>query len=432
MTYSESIDYLYNSLPVFQREGASAYKPGLDTSIALDNLFGNPHQKYPTIHIAGTNGKGSTAHTLAAVLQSAGYKVGLYTSPHLFDFRERIRVNGEKISHEEVVSFVERWLEYHNKNEYKDLTPSFFELTSTMAFEYFAKEKVDVAVIETGLGGRLDSTNIITPVLSVITNISLDHISLLGDTYEKIAYEKAGIIKPGVPVVIGEWQDEIEHVFEEKGRECGSEVMYASPVVGKAGEDGIHYSATHFGEFIGELTGEYQIKNTATVLTALQVLSKAGFKITTEAVKKGFGNVTGLTHLMGRWMTIAERPKTVIDTGHNEGGWKYITDQLSRRTEGTVHLIIGFAADKDISAVLRLIAEVPVSMKIYFSSPSVKRGLDAYALATKAAGMGLTGEIMPDVNVALQSARQMANKESDMILIAGSNFLVADLKEKLE
>ncbi|MCM1138810.1 MAG: bifunctional folylpolyglutamate synthase/dihydrofolate synthase [Duncaniella sp.] len=431
MTYSESIDYLYNSLPVFQREGASAYKPGLSTSIALDNLFGNPHRNYPTIHIAGTNGKGSTAHTLAAVLQSAGYKVGLYTSPHLFDFRERIRVNGEKIPHEKVVSFVVRWLGYHSDSRYRELSPSFFELTSTMAFEYFARQNVDVAVIETGLGGRLDSTNIITPVLSVITNISLDHTSLLGNSLEKIAYEKAGIIKPGVPVVIGERQEEIAHIFEEKGNECRSDVIFATACTGEFREDGIYYTATQYGDFTGELKGDYQIKNTATVLESLRELKKIGFKIPSAAVKNGFGNVTGLTHLMGRWMTIANHPKVVIDTGHNEGGWRYITEQLGRRDTGTVHLIIGFAADKDIAAVLHLIADLPISFKLYFSSPSVKRGLNAYQLATLAAVLGLTGEIIPDVNEALESARRHATNEDDMILVAGSNFLIADLREAM-
>ena len=241
MTYQQSIDYLYNSLPVFQKVGASAYKPGLGTSVALDDLFGNPHRKYPTVHIAGTNGKGSTAHTLAAVLQSAGYKVGLYTSPHLFDFRERIRVNGEKISHEAVVSFVERWFEKSRIAPYNVLSPSFFELTSTMAFEYFADENVDVAIIETGLGGRLDSTNIIMPVLSVITNISLDHTSLLGNTIREIAYEKAGIIKHGVPVVIGEWQKETEQVYADKAEEEEAELIYATPGEAEITPGGISY-----------------------------------------------------------------------------------------------------------------------------------------------------------------------------------------------
>ncbi len=429
MEYQEAIDYLYNSLPVFQRVGAAAYKPGLGTSIALDNIFGNPHKKYPAVHIAGTNGKGSTAHTLAAVLQSAGYKTGLYTSPHLFDFRERIRVNGEKISKEAVVSFVERWMKIHEKPDYESLSPSFFELTSTMAFEYFADCGVDVAIIETGLGGRLDSTNIITPVLSVITNISLDHTSLLGDTLEKIAFEKAGIIKPGVPVVIGERQSETAPVFEAKAKEVGAPLTYAGPVSGCHTEDGIIYTGTRYGDIKGELTGDYQIKNTATVLEALKVLDEIGFEIEPENVRCGFANVTGLTHLMGRWTTIGHDPLTVCDTGHNAGGWEYITSQLNKYKGGTVHLIIGFAADKDISPVLEMISRLAVPVKLYFSSPSVKRGLDAERLAETAARHGLEGKVIPDVNVALKTAVVDANATGDMILIAGSNFLIADLKE---
>lgn len=428
MTYQQAIDYLYNSLPVFQKVGASAYKPGLGTSLALDDLFGNPHRKYPTVHIAGTNGKGSTAHTLAAVLQSAGYKVGLYTSPHLFDFRERIRVNGEKISHEAVVSFVERWFEKSRIAPYNVLSPSFFELTSTMAFEYFADENVDVAIIETGLGGRLDSTNIIMPVLSVITNISLDHTSLLGNTIREIAFEKAGIIKHGVPVVIGEWQKETEQVYADKVEEEEAELIYATPVEAEITPGGISYHSTLYGDFTGELKGEYQIKNTATVLAALSVLAKRGFEITPKAVHEGFANVTRLTHLMGRWHTLSGHPLTVCDTGHNAGGWQYITDQLNSYTSGRVHLIIGFAADKDITPVLTMIASLTVPVNLYFSSPSVKRGLDADSLSKKAASVGLRGEVVADVNDALALARERADVDNDMILIAGSNFLIADLK----
>ncbi|MDE7145837.1 MAG: bifunctional folylpolyglutamate synthase/dihydrofolate synthase [Duncaniella sp.] len=428
MEYQEAIDYLYNSLPVFQRIGAAAYKPGLGTSLALDNMFGNPHRRYPSIHVAGTNGKGSTAHTLAAVLQSAGYRTGLYTSPHLFDFRERIRVNGEMITREAVVSFVERWLELHSLEENAGLTPSFFELTSTMAFEYFAECGVDVAVIETGLGGRLDSTNIITPVLSVITNISLDHTSLLGDTLEKIAYEKAGIIKSGVLVVIGEWQRDTTPVFEKKAEECGAQLVYAPPVSGEHTGDHILYTATEYGEISGELAGDYQIKNTATVLAAVRELRKMSFEIGDEAVRTGFANVTGLTGLMGRWMKIGENPLTVCDTGHNAGGWEYIVRQLDKRTSGTVHLIIGFAADKEISIVLDMIKRLEVPVKLYFAAPSVKRGLEAEKLAAAAAEHGLAGIATPDVNQALEVARQNADPSDDMIFIGGSNFLIADLK----
>ncbi|MBD5266493.1 MAG: bifunctional folylpolyglutamate synthase/dihydrofolate synthase [Bacteroides sp.] len=421
MTYQEAIEFLYNSLPVFQREGATAYKPGLATSIALDDIFGNPHRRYPTIHIAGTNGKGSTAHTLAAVLARAGYKVGLYTSPHIFDFRERIRVNGRKIAEEAVVDFVERWRGLHS-----GLTPSFFELTSTMAFEYFAREGVDVAVIETGLGGRLDSTNIITPVLSVITNISLDHTGLLGDTPEKIAFEKAGIIKPGVPVVIGETQPETAPVFRRKAAEEGAPIEFAAPVDGRITDAGIIYESTPYGRLSGELRGECQIKNTATILCALRRLENAGWHITPQAVAEGMANVCGDTGLMGRWTTLRTKPLTVCDTGHNIGGWDYIASQLSGKVGGRLHLIVGFVNDKDISAILRRISEIDAEKCLYFSAPSVARGLDADELARRAAEFGLTGRTVPDVNEAIAMATADCG-DDDMILIAGSNFLIADI-----
>lgn len=423
MTYQAAIEFLFNSLPVFQREGASAYKPGLGTSIALDDIFGNPHRKYATIHIAGTNGKGSTAHTLAAVLARAGYRTGLYTSPHIFDFRERIRVNGEKISEEAVVDFVTRW-----KGMDSALTPSFFELTSTMAFEYFADQKVDVAVIETGLGGRLDSTNIISPVLSIITNISHDHTNLLGDTLEKIAFEKAGIIKSGVPVVIGEVLPETEPVFRAKAEEVKAPIHIAAPVEAVIEDGGsILYPSTPFGTVKGELSGACQVKNTATILCALLRLRELGFNIPDEAVGTGFANVCEDTGLMGRWTVLRNKPLTVCDTGHNIGGWEYIASQLSSRKEGRVHLIVGFVNDKDISAILAKIASIGVDKRLYFSSPSVPRGLKAEALSCKAAEFGMEGEVIDDVNLALAKATAEAS-DNDLILIAGSNFLIADLK----
>ncbi|WP_297072811.1 folylpolyglutamate synthase/dihydrofolate synthase family protein [uncultured Duncaniella sp.] len=423
MTYQAAIEFLFNSLPVFQREGASAYKPGLGTSIALDDIFGNPHRKYATIHIAGTNGKGSTAHTLAAVLARAGYRTGLYTSPHIFDFRERIRVNGEKISEEAVVDFVTRW-----KGMDSALTPSFFELTSTMAFEYFADQNVDVAVIETGLGGRLDSTNIISPVLSIITNISHDHTNLLGDTLEKIAFEKAGIIKSGVPVVIGEVLPETEPVFRAKAEEVKAPIHIAAPVEAVIEDGGsILYPSTPFGAVKGELSGACQVKNTATILCALLRLRELGFNIQDEAVGTGFANVCEDTGLMGRWTVLRNKPLTVCDTGHNIGGWEYIASQLSSRKEGRVHLIVGFVNDKDISAILAKIASIGVDKRLYFSSPSVPRGLKAEALSCKAAEFGMEGEVIDDVNLALAKATAEAS-DNDLILIAGSNFLIADLK----
>lgn len=426
MTYQESIDFLYNSLPVFQREGASAYKPGLGTSVALDDLFGNPHREYACIHIAGTNGKGSTAHTLAAVLARAGYRTGLYTSPHIFDFRERIRVNGQKISHEAVVDFVERWMAVES-----DLTPSFFELTSTMAFEYFAREKVDVAVIETGLGGRLDSTNIITPVVSVITNISPDHTALLGESLEKIAFEKAGIIKTGVPAVIGERQPECMAVFEERAEAVGAPLKYAASLDGRREDGMMVYEHTPYGKIRGELSGDCQIRNAATVMETLGVLSGCGFAIPAESVRDGFAHVCKDTGLMGRWTTLRRDPLTICDTGHNIGGWEYIASQLSARKSGTLHLIMGFVNDKDISAILRKIAEIGGDKRLYFSAPSVPRGLNAEVLAAQAAEFGLNGPAIADVNEALATATAAATGTDDMILIAGSNFLIADLNLSL-
>lgn len=427
MDYEQAIDFLYTSLPVFQREGASAYKPGLQTSVALDDMFGNPHRRYPTVHIAGTNGKGSTAHTLAAVLGRAGYKVGLYTSPHIFDFRERIRVNGRKIPHEAVVDFVERWKGFGSQ-----LSPSFFELTSTMAFEYFAREGVDEAVIETGLGGRLDSTNIITPVLSVITNISLDHTALLGDTLGKIAFEKAGIIKAGVPAVVGERQEETDGVFTAKAEEVGAPLRFATPLEARSEGGMLVYPSTPFGELRGELTGECQVKNTATIVAALEELRRVGFVIPDSAVREGFANVCGDTGLMGRWTIVRKKPLTVCDTGHNIGGWEYIARQLSEWKSGRVHLIVGFVNDKDISAILRKIASIDADKRLYFAAPSVPRGLKADELAACAAEFGLSGVTIPDVNEALAVATADAAPD-DLILIAGSNFLIADLRlEEIE
>ncbi|MDE6186745.1 MAG: bifunctional folylpolyglutamate synthase/dihydrofolate synthase, partial [Duncaniella sp.] len=353
-----------------------------------------------------------------------GLKVGLYTSPHIFDFRERIRVNGCKIPQEAVVDFVERW---KSKALGSELYPSFFELTSTMAFEYFANEKVDVAVIETGLGGRLDSTNIISPCLSIITNISLDHTGLLGDTIEKIAYEKAGIIKPGVPVVIGERSPESEPVFISKAKEVSAPIYFADSVEGRVENGGIVYPSTPFGKIVGELSGECQIKNTATILCAIQRLIENGFAISSDAVREGFANVCGDTGLIGRWMTICKSPLTVCDTGHNIGGWEYIAHQLSSRESGKLHLIVGFVNDKDISAILQKISDIDADKMIYFSAPSVPRGLNAGELAEKAAEFGLSGMVVPDVNDALSLATQSAG-EDDLILVAGSNFLVADIR----
>ena len=418
--YNEAIEFLYTSMPMFQRVGASAYKPGLDTVKLLDEKFGNPHRRYKTIHIAGTNGKGSTAHTLAAILQSAGYRVGLYTSPHLVDFRERIRVNGAMISHEAVVDFVKRY-----RAMSLDCHPSFFELTMTMAFEYFAKENVDIAVIETGLGGRLDSTNIITPILSIITNISFDHTAFLGETLESIANEKAGIIKRSVPVVIGEAQGGVRDVFKQKATQQNSPIFFAEDNMTfknvETLNDGLLYRGTQYGDIVGGVMGDCQPKNAATILTALPLLEKCGIEISVEAVREGFANVGNITGLMGRWMTLQRNPHVVCDTGHNVGGWEYISRRL-HSVDGTLHMVIGFVNDKDVSHILEM---MPKSAKYYFTNASIERAMQASQLAEIASKCGLKGEVYHIVADAYNEALSKSSP-SDTIFVGGSTFVVAD------
>ena len=419
--YNDAIEFLYTSMPMFQRVGASAYKPGLDTVKLLDEKFGTPHKNYLTIHIAGTNGKGSTAHTLAAILQSAGYRVGLYTSPHLVDFRERIRVNGRMISRDAVVDFVNRY-----RAMSLECYPSFFELTMTMAFEYFAREKVDIAVIETGLGGRLDSTNIITPILSVITNISFDHTAFLGNTLESIASEKAGIIKPSVPVVIGEAQDSVREVFQQKADEQRAPIYFAEDVARfdtiEPLQDGLLYKNTPYGDIIGELMGDCQPKNAATILTALSLLAECGIKVSAQSVKDGFAHVGSLTGLMGRWMTLQRNPHVVCDTGHNVGGWQYLSRRL-KSIDGTLHMIIGFVNDKDVSHILEM---MPKTARYYLTNAQIERAMPVAQLAEIATECGLVGEQFPSVEDAYNAALANASTE-DTIFIGGSTFIVADL-----
>ncbi|MBO5225626.1 MAG: bifunctional folylpolyglutamate synthase/dihydrofolate synthase [Parabacteroides sp.] len=425
MTYEETLHYLYTSIPVFQHSGGSAYKPGLDTTITLDNHFGNPHKAYRTIHVAGTNGKGSVSHLLAAILRQSGYKVGLYTSPHLIDFRERIRVNGEMISKEYVIDFVER-----NRSFFEPLHPSFFELTSCLAFDYFRAQQVDFAVIEVGLGGRLDSTNIISPILSVITNISLDHVQFLGDTVEKIASEKAGIIKKGVPALIGEAENKnVAQVFIDKANQVGTSVSFAQKEnvlkaahlteVGKW-----DFDTTDYGKLSGELGGEVQIKNAATVLSATRLLKAAGVTIPSEAVREAFARVVELTGLMGRWQQIHTNPKVICDTGHNVGGWEYLKTQLERESDRHPHLfmVVGMVNDKDINGVLSL---MPKNAYYFFTQASIQRAMPANDFATLAANHGLKGEVCHSVPEAIKSALARAD-EKDMLFIGGSTFIVAD------
>lgn len=421
MTYRQTLDFLYTQIPMFQREGASAYKPGLERSLALVKAFGDPHKSFPAVHIAGTNGKGSTAHTVAAVLQSAGYKTGLYTSPHLVDFRERIRIDGEMIPEEAVINFTNRFREMNLSVE-----PSFFELTMTMAFEYFAREKVDVAVVEVGLGGRLDSTNIITPEVSVITNISLDHTALLGDTREAIASEKAGIIKPAVPVVIGEADGEVEEVFVKKARECAAPIFFADKSLPYRDAERLVdgrwlYAETRFGDVEGELAGDCQPRNAATVLATLDVLLSKGWNIPDGAVKRGFANVEQLTGLAGRWMKVGERPTVICDTGHNVGGWEYLSKRLASLAP-RLKMVIGFVSDKDVSHILEM---MPRDADYYFTQASIPRALPAEEVAAIAAGYGLRGSCHHSVAEAVEAAKSSASAD-DTVFIGGSTFVVGD------
>lgn len=421
MTYKEATEYLFNSVPMFQNVGGAAYKEGLYNTKVLDAHFGHPHRHYKTIHVGGTNGKGSCSHTLAAILQAAGYKTGLYTSPHLTDFRERIRVNGQMIPESEVVSFVE-----NERAFFEPLHPSFFELTTALAFKYFAEAKVDVAVIEVGMGGRLDCTNIIEPDLSVITNISFDHTQFLGHTLAAIAGEKAGIIKTNTPVVVGETTDETRDVFLHKAMEMNSSIRFAEEeheICSSRMENGFRiYKTLHWNEIKGELGGLCQGKNTATILAAVDELQKAGYAIRPENVCMGFENVCELTGLRGRWQQTGTSPLVVCDTGHNTGGIAYIAAQLLNLNARQLHVIIGMVNDKDIRGVLRLL---PQSATYYFTKASVKRALDEHKLQELAREEGLEGSAWENVACAWKAARQNAKAE-DAIFIGGSTFIVAD------
>ena len=407
MDYQNTLTYLYNSVPMFQQIGGSAYKEGLENTRTLDEHLVHPHRSFRSIHVGGTNGKGSCSHTLAAILQEAGYRVGLYTSPHLIDFRERIRINGQPISEEYVVRFVE-----NERSFFEPLHPSFFELTTAMAFRYFADEKVDVAVIEVGLGGRLDCTNIIQPDLCIITNISFDHTQYLGNTLAKIAGEKAGIIKSGIPVVIGETTPETRPVFLNKAQEVDAPIFFAEE------NDREDYPGVE-----NELKGLYQKKNTRTILTALPLLKEAGYRIDGQSVRSGFAHVCELTGLMGRWQKLQDAPTLICDTGHNVGGITYIVEQLRQQSYHRLHIIIGMVNDKDISGVLALL---PKDATYYFTKASVKRALSESELYKLASDAGLRGDCYPDVPSAVRAAQEKSLPE-DFIFVGGSSFIVADL-----
>lgn len=415
MNYQETIEYLFNSTPVFEKIGAKAYKPGLQTTFALDEHFGHPHQKYKTIHIAGTNGKGSSSHTLAAILQSQGYKVGLYTSPHLVDFRERIRVNGECVPEQYVIDFVEE-----NRAFFEPLHPSFFELTTAMALKYFAEQKVDYAVIEVGLGGRLDCTNIITPILSIITNISFDHTQFLGNTLAEIAGEKAGIIKPGVPVVIGEYLPETRTVFEKKAKSENAPILFAQDF------DADHLESSENCDVDMELKGSYQERNKKTILAALHILRQK-LAISDEAIREGFAHVCELTGLRGRWEKLNDAPLTICDTGHNLAGWSYLAPQINAVKAETKHIVFGMVDDKDVAHVLQLLKEkMENRVKYYWTQPSTKRAIPVEKLSELALKLGLHGSLYHSVKEAYNAALKNAGKD-DFVFVGGSSYVVADL-----
>jgi dihydrofolate synthase / folylpolyglutamate synthase len=428
MTYPQALDFLYSRLPAYHRIGKAAYKNDLHNTLALDDYFDHPHRRFKTIHIAGTNGKGSTSHMIASVLQEAGYKTGLYTSPHLKDFRERIRIDGEMIGEEDVTRFVVQHMDIIEK-----ISPSFFELTVAMAFDHFARSGVDVAVIEAGLGGRLDSTNIIQPVLSLITNIGHDHMDLLGDTLEKIAYEKAGIIKKNVPVVISESNPLTRNVFLERAHACGSDIVFADErfecLLGESsGSDGERkYIITAVGskkqyEGITVLGGDYQQANLKAVYAVFDMLFDS-FKYNNGNIIDGIRNVINSTGLMGRWQILGKNPLTICDTGHNKEGLEYVMKQINRLNVSSLHLVIGFVKDKDLDTVLPLF---PRNAIYYFTRATVDRALDPELLKAAAANYGLVGTTFPNVKSAVAAARNNAGP-FDLVFIGGSNFVVAEV-----
>jgi dihydrofolate synthase/folylpolyglutamate synthase len=427
MNYRQTLDYLFAQLPMFHRIGAAAYRADLKNTIALCTLLGHPENTFKSVHIAGTNGKGSTSHLIASVLQSAGYKTGLYTSPHLKDFRERIRINGKKIPKAYVTSFVHR-----NMRSFEPIEPSFFEYTAVMAFQYFAEEKVDVAIIETGMGGRLDSTNLITPLLSVITNISKDHMTFLGDTLPTIAIEKAGIIKKNIPVVIGETQAEVENVFLARASEMESPIHFADQNfrLSKSFKRGFTIcqrdSISPKGDGVSlhcPLKGIYQEKNFITVYQAINQLNETGFPVDEKSIRSGFKNVVRQTGLKGRWQLLNLKPRTICDVGHNEAGIRYILEQLNQEKFDRLHWVFGLVNDKDADSILKLL---PQNAVYYFCKADIPRGLDAEELKQKATASGLSGEVYPSVKDAYLAARQSAG-ENDLVFIGGSTFIVAEV-----
>ena len=427
MNYQETLEWMFSQLPMYQRIGAAAYKADLNNTTALLQLLGNPQNDFKSVHVAGTNGKGSTSHMLASIFQEAGYKTGLYTSPHLRDFRERIRINGEMIPEDRVTAFIDA-----HRSQFETMGLSFFEMTVGMAFDYFATEKVDIAIVEVGMGGRLDSTNLITPELSIITNIGLDHVQFLGDTLEKIAGEKAGIIKDGIPVVIGETQPETRTVFEAQAAAHHSPILFADQ---RFDCDKIHIESRFTQQYdvwkdselyleacILPLMGNYQRKNLTTVMCAVDVLREP-FQLDEEDIRDGIANVIRNTHLMGRWQILNDDPLTIADTGHNVDGIREVIGQLAEMSYNKLHFVIGMVNDKDIDHVLQLL---PHHCEYYFCKADIPRGLDANILAQKAFDLGLRGKVYDSVRDAYQSAVNAARFD-DVVFVGGSNFIVAEV-----
>lgn len=427
LSYQETLDYLYSQLPMFTRIGAAAIKKDLTNTLALCKALHQPQEKFKSIHIAGTNGKGSTSHMMASVLQEAGFKVGLYTSPHLKDFRERIRINGQMISEQEVVDFVETY-----KSLFEEIKPSFFEWTVALCFQHFAHHKVDIAIIETGLGGRLDSTNVITPILSVISNIGWDHMDMLGDSLDKIAFEKAGIIKTKTPVVIGEALPETEPVFKEKAKSEQAEIIFAQK------EYAMDYFSTtkngvlcdvkkgnqmYYKNLDCDLGGIYQQKNIITLIAAIDVLKEQGYPISEKDIRCGLENVKRNTGLMGRWQVLKEKPFTVCDTGHNVDGIKYVMEQLKAISCSKLRMVFGMVKDKDINKVLALL---PKDAEYYFCKANLPRALDEKELQAQASTFGLMGNCYVSVAEAYQTA-QSESLETDVVFVGGSTFVVAEV-----
>ncbi|HEY1046388.1 MAG TPA: folylpolyglutamate synthase/dihydrofolate synthase family protein [Bacteroidia bacterium] len=407
MNFQETVDFLYSRLPYFSRDGKSAIKKDLHNTIKLCEILGNPQHKFKCIHIAGTNGKGSVSNMLAAILQNNGYRTGLYTSPHLKDFRERIRINGDMITESFVIEFTEKIIPYLD-----EIQPSFFEITVAMCFDYFAQNKIEIAVVETGLGGRLDSTNIIHPVISIITNIGMDHADLLGDTLGKIASEKAGIIKHNVPVVIGERQIETDQVFVDKAKAESAPIYFA--------EDNQELNAS---EIKTDLKGLYQSKNIKTVLQSVLTLNGVGIETKTELTLDALSRVREITNFRGRWEILSESPKIVADTGHNAHGLKWVVAQLAAERKGQLHMVFGMVKDKDRTEILKLL---PKDAHYYFCSPALMRALDKETLKAEAEKEGLKGKTYESVQMALDAAKTQANSE-DLIFIGGSTFVVAEI-----